>query len=94
MYNIKHIHKSGDKLSVKNYRPICIQSALLKLLEKLLLSKISFVLKNVISSRRHGFINGRSTVTNLFNYTNAILEAMDKEYEMHAVQTSVRLSTL
>lgn len=59
------ICKSGSKEDAKNYIPVVILSGLTKTFEKLVLLKITPLVKNVISHRQHGFCQGRSTVTNL-----------------------------
>lgn len=81
------IFKSGNNTDFKNYRPVCIQSAIPKVLEKIILPVMRETLKNVINERQHGFVEGRSTVTNLYVYTNFIGQAMDRGDEVHAVYT-------
>nr|XP_036214872.1 uncharacterized protein LOC118680230 isoform X2 [Bactrocera oleae] len=45
---ISPIHKEGPKTLVTNYRPICIQSALAKLFERLVLPQIRQAFENII----------------------------------------------
>ncbi|XP_053955139.1 uncharacterized protein LOC128861205 [Anastrepha ludens] len=54
---ISPIHKEGPKKTVTNYRPICIQSALAKLFEKLILPKLSAAFDPIITTRQHSFIS-------------------------------------
>ncbi|CAD6222047.1 GSCOCG00005308001-RA-CDS, partial [Cotesia congregata] len=65
------IHKNGQRSEVSNYRPICIQSALAKLFEKL----------------QHGFVGGRSTTSNLYSYTNYLLNALNDGLKVHSIYT-------
>lgn len=46
----------GDKNEVTNYRPICIQSTITKLFEKLILDKIIGSSKFSIFPEQHDFI--------------------------------------
>ena len=60
-------YKSGTKSEVNNYRPISQTSIFCKLLERILVKRISNYLlnNNLISGNQHGFIQKRSTLTNL-----------------------------
>lgn len=84
---ISPIFKSGNSTDVKNYRPVCIQSAIPKVFEKVILPVLDRAFAGTIVEQQHGFVEGRSTVTNLYVYTNYIGEAMDKGYEVHSVYT-------
>lgn len=84
---ISPIHKSGPRSSITNYRPVCIQSALAKLFEKIVLPQLTSAFKNVISTKQHGFIKGRSTATNLYLYTDYILNAMNRGLDVHSLYT-------
>ncbi|XP_055604868.1 uncharacterized protein LOC129753091 [Uranotaenia lowii] len=59
------IFKSGDNSDVSNYRPISTLSVLNKILEKLLVTRISEYLSryDLISPRQYGFRKGCSTLT-------------------------------
>lgn len=81
------IHKDGLRSDVSNYRPICIQSALAKLFEKLILPQLTQFFSDIITPKQHGFIGGRSTTSNLFTYIGYILNAMNNGYKVHAVYT-------
>jgi hypothetical protein len=70
------IFKSGDRSDVTNYRPVCIQSCIPKLFESILLSKIRSSLSCAISRHQHGFMQNRSTLTNLLTYHSNIMTAM------------------
>jgi hypothetical protein len=59
------IFKSGVKRDVSCYRGISILSAILKLFEKLVCDRITPAVCPVISDKQHGFVKGRSTVSNL-----------------------------
>ncbi len=80
-------HKDGPRLDVTNYRPICIQTALVKLFEKMVLLQLTTLFTNTISSNQHGFIGGRSTTSNLFIYVNYLLEALNNGQAVHTIYT-------
>ena len=86
---ISPIHKSGPRSDITNYRPIAKQSSLPKLLEKLTLPTITEAFKNIIIDRQHGFVKGRSTITNLFTYIDGIVSALDTGMEVHTVYTDL-----
>lgn len=69
------IFKSGDRSNIKNYRPIVIQSALAKVFESLVLDHLYFFLRSHISDGQHGFLRGRSTVTNLLVFNEYVVSA-------------------
>ena len=73
-------HKPGkDASEPKNYRPIALTSCLCKLLEKMVNSRLVYILEtnNMISSWQSGFRRGRSTIDNILaletNIRNAFL---------------------
>lgn len=81
------VFKSGDQSFVENYRPICILSSIPKLFEKLILNKISFILNSCITTCQHGFVSGRSTLTNLTLYENFISNALSHNQQVDSIYT-------
>lgn len=71
------IYKSGDKNLVTNYRPITKQSALPKLLEKLMIPSLTFTFNNILDNNQHGFRKGRSVETNLLCFYNTLINTME-----------------
>ncbi|XP_046688376.1 uncharacterized protein LOC124374157 [Homalodisca vitripennis] len=59
----------------ENYRPVVIQPALGKLFESLVLDRIGFSFRHILTSAQHGFAAGRSTTTNLALYESFIIAA-------------------
>ena len=54
---ITPIYKSGDKTSIKNYRPVCSLSSISKIIEKVVYNRmIKYIDKNeILSSKQYGF---------------------------------------
>ena len=67
---VSPIHKKGSKSIPENYRPISLTAILCKMLEKFIRSTIlqHILDNNLLSSRQFGFINGRSTTTQLLYF--------------------------
>ena len=68
--NISAIFKKGSRNLAENYRPISLTSIVCKMMETLIRDELMQHLqeKNLLSPKQHGFISGRSTVTQLLNY--------------------------
>lgn len=79
------IYKSGDNTSVKNYRPIVIQSAVAKLFESLVLDILSFPFRSIIIPEQHGFRSGKSTMTNLCVFSNSVLSAFSRGRQVDCI---------
>lgn len=81
------IFKKGDKLDVTNYRPVSVLSAGLKIMEKIIVEDItSFALDhNIISGTQHGFLPGRSTVTNVLTCLNDWTLSLDKNIPVDVI---------
>ena len=77
---ITPIYKSGDKLSLSNYRPISLLSNLSKIFEKIIkVRMISFINKyKIISEKQFGFREARSTEDAIAPLTSKLYLAIDK----------------
>lgn len=73
------IHKSGDRDSVNNYRPISVLNTLSKVLEKAINNRlISFLEANeIISPSQYGFRKGKSTEDAVINLTSTVSKTLD-----------------
>ena len=78
---ITAIFKNGDKLDPSNYRPISLTSIPSKIMESLIADKIFEHLsaEKVIPREQHGFVRGRSTVTNLLHCVNSWTLSLDNK---------------
>jgi len=79
------VFKSGTTNLINNYRPISLLCNFAKILEILLSKQLSQQLNKVITTRQHGFINGRSTITNLFQFTSDVSSALDGRNQVDVI---------
>jgi len=65
--NVTPIYKKGPSSDPANYRPISQTSVYCKLMERVIVADVTAYMreKGFISKHQHGFLNGRSTTTNL-----------------------------
>ena len=70
---IKPIFKSGNRNSVRNYRPISLLSVVSKVLESLVYNGIVDFVTNSISVHQFGFLRGRSTLQQLLIFFSTLL---------------------
>ena len=77
--NITPIFKKGSKASPGNYRPVSLTSVLCKVMESIIGDAIVLHLNkhNLIRDSQHGFRQGRSCLTNLLEYLEAITKFLD-----------------
>ena len=68
--NISAVFKKGSRNIAGNYRPISLTCILCRVMESFIKEAIMshLMANNLLSSQQHGFISGRSTVTQLLNY--------------------------
>ena len=81
------IFKSGRKSDIRNYRGIALISCIPKLFEAIVNEKLFSQIKNRITEKQHGFFKGRSTSTNLLEFINYSLNAMDNGNHVEALYT-------
>jgi hypothetical protein len=81
------IFKKGDRSDISNYRPICIQSCVPKMFEAILLAKIKNDIAVIISNKQHGFMQHRSTLTNLLSFQADIMDALVLRSQTDCVYT-------
>lgn len=81
------IFKSGKKNDVRNYRPISKLSTTSKLFEAIIKEKVYFATKSLISSNQHGFVSGRSTVSNLAVFSEYCIESFSSGLQVDCIYT-------
>lgn len=79
------IYKKGDKSLVKNYRPISLMCVASKVLERCVYRYIFPITMNDIDNNQHGFMPGKSTVTNLIEFYDAIYKNLDKKIQSDVI---------
>ncbi|KAI5644821.1 reverse transcriptase (RNA-dependent DNA polymerase) domain-containing protein [Phthorimaea operculella] len=84
---ITPIHKKGPKNAIENYRPISKLCLLAKVLERLVFDQLYNEVKSVIIPQQHGFVRGRSTVSNLVLFNEHLTYSMDKGMQVDAIYT-------
>lgn len=84
------VHKSGDRASIDNYRPISILCNFGKLFEIIVYQIIYNSVRSSITSSQHGFMSGRSTVTNLICITQYVSNILDKAGQVDVVYTDIK----
>lgn len=81
------LFKSGDRQNIRNYRGVCNQSTMAKVLDSLVYDQLRWQCKNLINPNQHGFCQGRSTSTNLVEYEVDLLEVLEGGGQVDAVYT-------
>ena len=77
---VSPIFKQGSKSNAQNYRPISLTSVLCKILESIIKDRVVAHLDkfNLIRDSQHGFMKGRSCLTNLLEFMEKVTEELDK----------------
>ena len=77
--NVSPIFKKGSKSQTCNYRPVSLTSIICKLLETLIKQKLCIHLSNnaLLSNHQHGFMSGRSCLSNLLETFECWTDALD-----------------
>ena len=70
--------KKGATNKAENYRPISLTSIVRKLMEYFVKDSIMTHLRaeNLLPSKQYGFINGRSTMTQLLSYLDKCIDTI------------------
>ena len=84
---ISPVLKKGDSACIANYRPISILSNFAKVMEQMLCKQIYYNVISHISPRQHGFLSGRSTMTNLATISQDLCEAIDERGQVDVIYT-------
>ena len=79
--SVTPMYKKGDKLQADNYRPISIAPTVVKIAEKIILNKLlPFALNTgIIPVQQHGFVPGRSVITNLLYCVDSWTASLDRK---------------
>ena len=85
--NVSPIHKKGSRQTPGNYRPVSLTSVVGKVLEQLIRDVVTdyLVSNNLLTSCQHGFIKGRSCITQLLATLDHWTKVMDRGGDIDAV---------
>ena len=78
---VRPIFKSGDRNSVKNYRPISLLCVTSKVLERIIYNHIIDFVKNSISPYQFGFLRHRSTLQQLLIFLNTMNTSLNTNFQ-------------
>lgn len=81
------IFKSGNNAEIDKYRPVSIINNFSKVFEVVLYSFIYPHVRKYISPQQHGFVDGRSTITNLACFSQFLTEAIDNGSQVDVIYT-------
>lgn len=84
---VSPIFKSGNRSFVASYRPVSKLCIFAKIFESIIYDHILFHVKFLICPSQHGFMSGRSVVSNLFVYTEFLLQQMDNQQQVDSIYT-------
>lgn len=78
---VKPCHKKGDINNFNNYRPISLITAFAKVFEKVLANRLLkfFTKYELFSKVQHGFIQGRSTETAIFELLQRVTQCLETD---------------
>lgn len=84
------IFKKGDRNRGENYRAISVLSSCSKCFELIIYNRLLSQVTNYITPSQHGFMRGRSTVTNLTTFTNIVAECLNNKMQMDTIYFDFR----
>ncbi|XP_063901619.1 uncharacterized protein LOC135121243, partial [Zophobas morio] len=85
------LFKGGNRALIENYRPISILNNFAKVFELTLVEGLRHQCKNLIVGNQHGFVQGRSTVTNLLTITQHLSNNLDNQHINTLTSDAVKL---
>ena len=85
--NVAPVFKKGSKSNTGNYRPVSLTCVLCKVMESILRDEIVSHLNkyNLIRTSQHGFMAGRSCLTNLLEYLEKLTSLVDQGHAVDIV---------
>ncbi|PKU30793.1 rna-directed dna polymerase from mobile element jockey-like [Limosa lapponica baueri] len=85
--NVMPIYKKGHKEDLGNYRPVSLTSVPGKVTEQIILSAITWQIQDnqTIRPSQHGFMRGRSCLTNLISFYDKVTRLVDEGKDVDVV---------
>ena len=89
--HITPVFKKGKQTDPSNYRPISLTSIVCKILEKIIREKMfhHLVTNKLISDSQHGFIKGKSCLTNLIEFFENIINWNDENNPIDCIYLDI-----
>jgi len=86
------IYKKGSRKDASNYRPISLTSVPCKVMESIIKDSLTSFLteKNWISEKQHGFVSGKSCLTNLLETFEAWTRLLDEGFGVDVIYLDYR----
>lgn len=81
------VYKKGSRSDIANYRPISKLCIVSKVLERIIYDQLYSALKHSFSVTQHGFMRGRSVVSNLVILNELLTSHMDSGCQVDVVYT-------
>jgi hypothetical protein len=90
--HIVPIYKKGAKSDPANYRPVSLTSVVCKVMESLIKDQLMKYLQdnNIISDSQHGFVSGKSCLTNLLETLESWTKALDEGFGIDVLYLDYR----
>lgn len=85
--SITPVFKKGTRSNIENYRCIAKLPTIAKFFESLINAKLQSMVKNRIVPNQHGFMRGRSTTTNLMDFTHFALKGIAEGEQVDVLYT-------
>lgn len=82
--------KVEKKSQVENYRGVAIQCVIPKILDSIIAKHLNEYVKNILTDHQHGFVAGKSTITNLTEYTTNVSNGMHTHKQVDAIYLDQR----
>ncbi len=89
-HKVVPIFKSGDRSSVKNYRPISLLCCASKVLERIIFDKIYDHISTRISDNQFGFMKHRSTLQQLLKFSHSIQKAFSQKNQVDVTYFDIK----
>ncbi len=89
---ICHIYKKGSEDDVANYRPICLNSVVCKILQRTLKANSSLKTASILSDAQHGFVPRRSCLTNLLMTEEFVTGMTDQDEPVDIVYLDMSMT--
>ena len=85
--NVTAVYKNGNKSNPSNYRPVSLTVNLCKVLESIMRDNIMEHIQKhkLIKESQHGFVKGRSCLTNLLVFLEEVTNYIDSGYPVDDV---------